>query len=118
MCYIKDYRCEYRDPSLTSGSSSSFNIVCDLISDASPRQITVFEDAAKMVKREELERTINILRSRYGNKVIQRAVMYTDSLLSGVDAKKDNVIHPVGVFTGGVSVTWGGYTTSIAAPSP
>jgi len=91
---------------------------CDLISDASPRQITVFEDAAKMVKREELERTINILRSRYGNKVIQRAVMYTDSLLSGVDAKKDNVIHPVGVFTGGVSVTWGGYTTSIAAPSP
>jgi len=86
---------------------------CDLISADSPRQITVFENAVKMVKKEDLEYFINILRSRYGNKIIQRAIMYTDSLLSGVDAKKDNVIHPIGVFTGGVSVSWGGYTTTI-----
>jgi DNA polymerase-4 len=86
---------------------------CDLISDASPRQTTVFEDAEKMAGKEDLERAINILRSRYGNKCIQRAIMYTDSVLSGVDAKKDHTIHPTGVFNGGMTVSWGGYTTMI-----
>ena len=84
-----------------------------LVSDATPRQITVFENADKMIKRENLEYAINVLRSRYGNKCIQRAIMYTDGVLSGVDPKKDHVIHPVGVFTGGMTVSWGGYTTSI-----
>jgi len=86
---------------------------CDLISDESPRQTTVFEDADKMARKEELERTINILRDRYGNKCIQRAIMYTDGELSGVDAKKEHTIHPTGVFNGGMSVSWGGYTTTI-----
>ena len=86
---------------------------CDLVSDESPRQVTVFEDAEKMARKEDLERAINILRDRYGNKCIQRAFMYTDSELSGVDAKKDHTIHPTGVFNGGMSVSWGGYTTTI-----
>ena len=86
---------------------------CDLISDASPRQTTLFENAAEMSEKEDLERAINILRARYGNKCVQRAIMYADSELSGVDAKKDHIIHPVGVFNGGMSVSWGGYTTSI-----
>jgi len=66
-----------------------------------------------MEKKESLEYTINVLRTRYGNKCIQRALMYTDSELSGVDPKKNHTIHTVGVFTGGVSVAWGGYTTTI-----
>ena len=86
---------------------------CDLVRDTSPRQVTMFEDAVKMTKREDLERTINILRDRYGNKCVQRALMYTDSKLSGVDPKKDHKIYPVGVFTGGMTVSWGGYTTTI-----
>jgi DNA polymerase-4 len=86
---------------------------CDLIGDVSPRQVTVFEDAEKMRKKEDLEWSINILRARYGNKCVQRAVMYTDGELSGVDAKKDHTIHPSGVFNGGMTVSWGGYTTTI-----
>ncbi|TQI66715.1 DNA polymerase-4 [Clostridium sp. KNHs216] len=86
---------------------------CDLIGMDVPRQLTIFEDANKAVDKEELERVINALRGRYGNKIIQRAIMYTDKELSGVDAKKDHTIHPVGVFNGGVSVTWGGYKTKI-----
>ena len=84
-----------------------------MISDTAPRQVTLFEDAGKMTRKEDLERTINILRDRYGNKCIQRAIMYTDGELSGVDAKKDHTIHPQGVFNGGMSVSWGGYTTTI-----
>lgn len=86
---------------------------CNLVGMSVPRQLTIFEDADHIADKEELERVINALRSRYGNKVMQRAIMYTDRELSGVDAKKDHTIHPVGVFSGGVSVTWGGYTTTI-----
>ena len=86
---------------------------CNLVGMDVPRQLTIFEDASKAAEKEELERVINALRNRYGNKIIQRAIMYTDRELSGVDAKKDHIIHPVGVFHGGVSVTWGGYTTMI-----
>lgn len=85
----------------------------DLLGMDAPRQLTIFEDANKASDKEELERVINGLRRRYGNKIIQRAIMYTDRELSGVDAKKDHTIHPVGMFHGGVSVTWGGYTTKI-----
>lgn len=88
-------------------------IGCDLVRMDAPRQLTIFEDVVKAANKEELERIINALRCRYGNKIIQRAIMHTDRELSGVDAKKDHIIHPVGVFHGGVSATWGSYTTKI-----
>jgi hypothetical protein len=72
-----------------------------------PRQLTIYEDAVKTAEKEELEWVINALRSRFGNKIIQRAIMYTDKDLAGVDAKKDHTIHPVGVFSGGVNIAWG-----------
>ncbi|GHV15377.1 DNA polymerase IV 1 [Clostridia bacterium] len=87
---------------------------CDLVSMSEPRQISIFDDAEGTEKKEDLERIINSLRDRYGNKIIQRAIMYTDEAISGVDAKKDHIVHPVGVFTGGMSVSWGGYTTKIS----
>ena len=86
---------------------------CDLVKDTSPRQTTVFEDADKTSRKGDLERAINILRDRYGNKCVQRAIMYADGELSGVDAKKDHTIHPAGVFNGVMTVSWGGYTTMI-----
>lgn len=86
---------------------------CDLVGMDVPRQLMIFEDATQVAEKEELERVINSLRNRYGNKIIQRAIMYTDRGLSGVNAKKDHTIHPFAVFHGGVSVTWGDYTTKI-----
>jgi DNA polymerase-4 len=84
----------------------------NLISMKQPRQLSLFEEAEKTADKEELERIINSLRSRYGNKAVQRAVMFMDTELSGVDAKRDHIIHPVGVFNGGMSESWGGYTTA------
>jgi DNA polymerase-4 len=75
-----------------------------------PRQFNLWESPERVVKNENLERAINAVRARYGNKIIQRAVMYTDPKLSSVDAKRDNIIHPVGVFNGGMSEKWGAYT--------
>ncbi|MCL1852422.1 MAG: DNA polymerase IV [Peptococcaceae bacterium] len=90
---------------------------CDLVSQNAPRQLTFDMDIDYLENAEELERNVNMLRQRYGNKIIQRAIMLIDPHLSSLDAKKDHTVHPVGVFTGsgGVSVQWGGYTTQIIA---
>ncbi|MCL1982178.1 MAG: DNA polymerase IV [Clostridiales bacterium] len=74
---------------------------CGLVSADLPQQLSLWEDAAQAESKEELERTVNCLRGRYGNKVIQRAIMYLDTDLSGVDAKRDHLIHPVGLFKSG-----------------
>ena len=68
----------------------------DLVSGQTPRQLTLEMDANRLSALEDLERTLNLLRGRYGNKIIQRAIMHTDKGLSGVDAKKDHTVHPIG----------------------
>lgn len=87
---------------------------CGLISAEAPKQLSIWESAEELIEKEDLERAVNILRARYGNKIIQRAIVMTDSELSGVDAKRDHTIHPLGVFHGGISEAWGGYTKSTA----
>ena len=85
---------------------------CGLISMDAPRQLSLLEDAGRTAEKECLERVLNGLRARYGNKIIQRALMFTDTELSGVDAKRDHTIHPAGVFQGGMSESWGSYTAA------
>ena len=86
---------------------------CGLTGADVPRQLTIWEGAERLAEKEDLERAINRLRARYGNKIIQRAIMYADTELSGMDAKRDHGIHPAAVFQGGgVSASWGGYTNT------
>ena len=61
---------------------------CNLVSASSLRQLTIFEDAVNDKRLEDLERTINWLRSRYGNKIVQRGIMHMDRELSEVDARR------------------------------
>lgn len=70
----------------------------NLVSITAPRQITIFDNAENDLRNEDLERTINNLRARYGNKIVQRGIMYMDKELSRVDAKKNHIVFPVGVF--------------------
>jgi len=74
----------------------------NLVLDSAPRQLTVFDDAQADERKEHLERSINGLRARFGNKSIQRGIMYVDRDLSKVDAKKNHTIFPVGVFKDGM----------------
>ena len=68
-----------------------------LVSRQTPRQLTLEMDVHRLTGLEELERTVNLLRGRYGNKIIQRGIMHTDRELSRVDAKKDHTVHPLGL---------------------
>jgi DNA polymerase-4 len=86
---------------------------CGLVCGGAPKQLSIWESAESLAEREDLERAVNILRERYGNKIIQRAIMYTDTGLSAVDAKRDHTIHPVALFKEGMNITWGGYSNTI-----
>ena len=45
---------------------------------------------------ERLDLAIDELRRRFGNKCVHRAVELTDEVMSGLDIKRDNTVHPVG----------------------
>lgn len=58
-------------------------------------QCSLFRDDAAWAKNRTLERTMDNLRGRFGNKVIQRGIMYLDRDLGAFDAER-HTIHPVG----------------------
>ncbi len=58
------------------------------------QQLSLFEEAAKRQKQEQLERTMDSLRSRFGHFAIRRGIMLCDPALSALDPVNDHVIHP------------------------
>jgi len=62
----------------------------NLVTPGSPQQMTLFDNATKDQRNEDLERMLNNLRTRFGNKIVQRGIMHLDKDLSGVDAKNNN----------------------------
>lgn len=74
---------------------------CDLINAACPVQLDLFVDEAKREKLHKLDVAVDVIRSRFGFDSIQRGLMYTDRLLSKVNAKEDHTVHPHGYFEGG-----------------
>lgn len=72
----------------------------DLSSEHTLRQLDLFEPFDKQEKALNLEKTIEHIRTRYGFNSIQRALMLSDTLLSGFDPKNDHVIFPEAYFKG------------------
>ena len=62
----------------------------DLLDASIPRQLSIFDNPERVDAKVNLERAVNEIRRRYGNKAIQRAIMYTMPDLSRVDAKRDH----------------------------
>jgi len=60
------------------------------------RQLSMFGDEERRRALEQLEYAIDGIRRRYGYHSIGRALLSTDEKLGKLDAKGDNVIHPVG----------------------
>lgn len=58
-------------------------------------QCSLFRDDAAWQKNRKIESTMDHLRGRFGNKVIQRGMMYLDKDLAAFDAER-HTIHPVG----------------------
>ena len=68
----------------------------DLVEPQPTEQLQLFSDEGP--NWEQLDRCIDDLRRRFGNKVIIRGVELTDEALVGVDIKGENTVHPVGYF--------------------
>ncbi len=58
------------------------------------RQLSLYREAVKQQKQEELERAVDSVRKRFGHFSLQRGVMLTDPALSSLDPVNDHVIHP------------------------
>ena len=66
--------------------------------EASPfDQLSLFQDETRRQRWELLDSAMDKVRNRYGYASIQRATIYTDSLLSGIKPK-EHVVHPIGFF--------------------
>ncbi len=59
-----------------------------------PTQHDIFGDVERVGKLERLDLAIDQLRRRFGNKCVHRAVELTDEVMSGLDIKRDNTVHP------------------------
>jgi len=74
----------------------------NLVTSSIPRQMSLFDDIDKIQQAEDFERTLNGLRARFGNKIIQRGILFMDKELSQVDAKKNHTVYPTVFFKEGM----------------
>lgn len=65
-------------------------------------QLGFFSNEEKREKLEHIDKAVDTLRQRYGYRSVQRAVMYTDPVLGGINAYDDHNIHPGRVFSYGI----------------
>ena len=61
-------------------------------------QLDIFGEEAARIKALELDRTVDGLRSRFGNHAVRRLSELADPRLSPLDPECDNVVHPVSFF--------------------
>ena len=61
-------------------------------------QLGFFSNEEKRERLEHIDKAVDTLRQRYGYRSVQRAVVYTDPVLGGINAYDDHNIHPVGYF--------------------
>ena len=61
-------------------------------------QLDLFSYFGKEEKSERLDETLDRIRKKYGNNIIQRAVIKKDKRLSELDVKGEHVVHPENFF--------------------
>lgn len=61
-------------------------------------QLDMFADITKDEKQKRLDGAIDKLRKKYGNNIIQSAVVFKDPKLRDLDVKGEHVIHPYSFF--------------------
>ncbi len=72
------------------------------------QQLSLLPEEMRRQKREQLERTTDALRRRFGAQCLRRGVMLSDLQLSAVNPKEDHVIHPVGFLQGAAMSEYSG----------
>ena len=69
-----------------------------LVPEASFVQPRLFDPQPQRTRAQALDRAIDALRHRFGNKVVVRGVELCDPALAGLDIKADNIVHPESFF--------------------
>lgn len=87
--FIKSYKME--KPLRSIGVS-----VTDFIHDDQPHQISFLVDEKRLIQNERLDKTLDMLKKRFGNYAVRPAVLLNDKELSDFNPKEDHTIHPVG----------------------
>ncbi len=70
---------------------------CDLVPENNNIQMNLFDPMPRRTHREHLDRAIDDLRRRFGNNIVMWGTKASDAATAGMDVKRDNVVHPVGV---------------------
>lgn len=70
--------------------------VTDFVHDNIPHQISILNNEERLMQNEELDRTVDRLKMRFGNYIVRPAVLLADNGLSAFNPKDDHTIHPVG----------------------
>ena len=79
----------------------SVGISCShLTLDDAPIQLDFMGDEDRRIAVENMERSIDDLRRRYGHQIVQRGVVLTDRGFADINPVEDHTIHPVPFFTG------------------
>ena len=72
--------------------------VTDFVHDDIPHQISILNNEERLIQNEELDRTVDRLKLRFGNYIVRPAVLLSDNGLSAFNPKDEHTIHPVGYF--------------------
>ncbi|MDD2533472.1 MAG: DNA polymerase IV [Eubacteriales bacterium] len=73
----------------------------DLVAADTEIQLSFFENESQNLRRQQLEETIDLIRARFGNASVRRAITLQDRSLGRINPKDDHVIFPVGYFKNG-----------------
>lgn len=108
QCTLENYTCLTKD--ITQSAFSLFKrsykmqrplrsigvSVTDFVQNNIPHQINFLQNEEKLIQNETLDKTLDVLKKRFGNYIVQPAVLLNDKGLSSFNPKDDHVIHPVG----------------------
>ena len=72
--------------------------VGELLPAGSPVQLTLLCDEHRRERQERLDRSLDMLKHRFGSFCVRQATLMKDPALSAFSPKEEHVIHPVGYF--------------------
>lgn len=70
--------------------------VTDFVHDNIPHQISFLESEDRLIQNTSLDKTLDVLKKRFGNYIVQPATLLKDRGLASFNPKEDHIIHPIG----------------------
>ena len=79
----------------------SVGLSCSMLTgDDEPVQLDFMGNETRRIHQEQLERSIDSLRERYGHQIIQRGIVLQDRGYAKINPVEEHTVHPVPMYTG------------------